>query len=158
MTNYEDYDIQLLLKNTKKYFDTPCGSFGEEERIEDIHKMMDENRWNMIFDLCGSEDFYEMFIHEFFPYYIIENLKNKKISNINQLIEKHGERLFTIMTPDKIKNDFYDEEFFNLVEEDLIEEDFIAFYKIPQLRNLLSYQQLKKLSISSNSFRKKDKN
>jgi hypothetical protein len=139
-----NFDLDEYLK---KYFDEyafepdinpECGI------IKDIRNMMYDNKWIILFKLCESNTFCDHFIDEFFSDYLIEKLKNKKHNDIKQVLEDYNDKFFNILTPEKVNRRLENFDlFFERVENELVEEDFIEFYKIDKLKNLLNIKNLK---------------
>lgn len=143
----DEYDISLIMKYLKEYFDEHAFEPDinpESNIIVDIKNMMDDNKWIMLFKFCESKTFCNHFIDEFFSDYLIEKLKNKKHNDIKQVLEDYNDKFFNILTPEKVNRRLEKFDlFFERVENELNEEDFIEFYKIDKLKNLLNLKNLK---------------
>lgn len=145
--NPNEYDFSLIMKYLKEYFDEYAFEPDinpESNIIIDIKNMMDNNKWAMLFKFCKSNRFRKNFIDVFFNHYLIKKLKNKKYNDIKQLLQNHNDNLFDILEPNEVNKRLkYLDEFFEIAHNELNEEDFIEFYKIDKLKNLLNFKNIK---------------
>jgi hypothetical protein len=152
-----DCENIIINKYINKFFDefvfNPLANTDEfyiDEICNDIREMMDNNKWNTLINFCESENFCNHFINEFFSYYIIYTLADKKYDDIKKLLENHNDKLFNILTPKRVKKFLnYNDRFYENADYKLEEDDFIEFYKIDKLKNLLDLRTLKCFSDAS---------